>query len=64
MFDARTAGFVAVVTSIGALSTVLLYMPMLVAKINLINQQVGGLTLNLSILLIRMLYAHFTLLFS
>ena len=42
METARVAGYVAVITSLGALVTVFMYVPALVVKINGINDKVGN----------------------
>ena len=42
METAKVAGYVAVITSLGALLTVFMYVPALVMKINGINDKVGN----------------------
>ena len=44
MEGARTAGYLAIAASLGALLTVFTYIPALVGKINDINVQVRGVT--------------------
>jgi hypothetical protein len=45
MISTHTAGYLAVATSIGTLTTVFFYLPMLVIKIGNINDQVGHIYL-------------------